>query len=74
VLDEILALKGKMENSIVRVIERQDIAILYSRWTVSGTGPDGASVTLGGTTSDVVRRQSDGRWLFAIDNPLGGAA
>ena len=74
VLDGFLALKGKMENSIVRVIERQDIAILYSRWTVSGTGPDGASVTLGGTTSDVVRRQSDGRWLFAIDNPLGGAA
>ena len=74
VLDGILALKGKMENTIVRVIERQDIAILYSRWTVSGTGPDGAPVTLGGTTSDVVRRQSDGRWLFAIDNPLGGAA
>jgi hypothetical protein len=29
---------------------------------------------VGGTTSDVVRRQSDGNWLFAIDNPLGGAA
>ena len=74
VLDGFLALKGKMENTIVRVIEQQDIAILYSRWTVSGTGPDGTSVTVGGTTSDVVRRQSDGSWLFAIDNPLGGAA
>ncbi len=74
VLDGILALKGKMENTIVRVIERQDIAILYSRWTLSGTGPDGTPVTLGGVTSDVVRRQSEGHWLFAIDNPLGGAA
>jgi len=74
VLDGFLALNGKMDNTIVRVIERQDIAILYSRWTVSGTGPDGTPVTVGGTTSDVVRRQSDGRWLFAIDNPLGGAA
>ena len=74
VLNGILALKGKMENTIVRVIERHDIAILYSRWTVSGTGPDGIPVTLGGVTSDVVRRQGDGRWLFAIDNPLGGAA
>jgi len=74
VLEEILALKGKMENTIVRVIERQDVAILYSRWQISGTGPDGTPVTLGGTTSDVVRRQSDGCWLFAIDNPLGGAA
>ena len=55
-------------------IGTKDIAILYSRWTVSGTGPDGTPVTLGGVTSDVVRRQSDGHWLFAIDNPLGGAA
>ncbi len=74
VLDGILALKGKMDNTIIRVIEREDIAILYSRWTVSGTGPDGNVVTLGGITSDVVRRQADGRWLFAIDNPLGCAA
>ncbi len=74
VLDGILGLRGKMDNTIVRVIERQNIAILYSRWTVSGTGPDGTAVTLGGTTSDVVRLQKDGRWLFAIDNPLGGAA
>ena len=74
VLDGFLELKGKMENTIIRVIERQDIAILYSRWTVSGTGADGTPVTVGGTTSDVVRRQSDGSWLFAIDNPLGGAA
>jgi ketosteroid isomerase-like protein len=74
VLDGFLALNGKMENTIVRVIEQQGIAILYSRWTVSGTGPDGTPVTVGGTTSDVVHRQSDGSWLFAIDNLLGGAA
>lgn len=24
-------------------------------------------------TSDVVRRQSDGRWLVAIDSPFGAA-
>jgi len=74
VIDVFLSLKGKMENTIVRVIEQQDIAILYSRWTVSGTETDGTSITVGGTTSDVVRRQSDGCWLFAIDNPLGGSA
>jgi len=74
VLEGILALDGKMDNTIVRVIEQQDVAILYSRWTVCGTGPDGAEVTVGGTTSDVVRRQGDGSWRFAIDNPLGGAA
>jgi hypothetical protein len=24
-----------------------------------------------GTTSDVLRRQGDGTWLFVIDNPWG---
>ncbi len=73
VLEGILALDGKMNNEIVKVIEQQDIAILYSRWTVCGTGSGGDEVIMGGTTSDVVRRQTDGSWLFAIDNPLGGA-
>ena len=26
-----------------------------------------------GTTSDVLRRQADGTWLFVIDNPWGSA-
>jgi len=73
VLEGILALDGEMNNVIVRVIGQQDVAILYSRWTLCGTGLDGSPVTIGGTTSDVVRRQSDGSWRFAIDNPLGGA-
>ena len=58
VLDEFLALKGKMENTIVRVIERQDIAILYSRWTVSGAGPDGRRSRRGvsGSTGGAAQR------------------
>jgi hypothetical protein len=26
---------------------------------------------MGGESSDILRRQSDGRWLIAIDNPWG---
>jgi hypothetical protein len=29
-------------------------------------------VSLAGQTSDVARRQADGRWLIMIDNPFGG--
>jgi ketosteroid isomerase-like protein len=28
-------------------------------------------VRMDGVTSDVLRRQADGRWLFVIDNPWG---
>ena len=52
-------------------IRSGDLALLHDSWTLSGTGPDGSPLNLGGTTADVVRRQSDGTWLFAIDNPWG---
>jgi len=52
-------------------IRSGDLALLHSRWTLSGTGPDGSPLSLSGTTADVVRRQADGTWLFAIDNPWG---
>jgi ketosteroid isomerase-like protein len=49
-----------------------NLALLYSRWTMNGTGPDGKQISMSGQTSDVVRQQADGTWLFVIDNPLGG--
>jgi ketosteroid isomerase-like protein len=52
-------------------IRSGDLALLHSSWTLSGTGPDGSPLNLSGTTADVVRRQPDGTWLFAIDNPWG---
>jgi uncharacterized protein (TIGR02246 family) len=52
-------------------IRSGDLALLHSSWTLSGTGPDGSPLNLRGTTADVVRRQPDGTWLFAIDNPWG---
>ena len=52
-------------------IRSGDLALLHSRWTLSGTGADGSPLQLNGTTADVVRRQADGTWLFTIDNPWG---
>ncbi|HMA46461.1 MAG TPA: SgcJ/EcaC family oxidoreductase [Frankiaceae bacterium] len=50
-----------------------EVALVSSRWTLRGTGPDGGQVELTGQTTDVVRRQPDGSWLFVIDNPWGVA-
>lgn len=50
-----------------------DVALVSTRWTLHGTGPDGGRVELAGQTTDVVRRQADGTWLFVIDNPWGVA-
>jgi uncharacterized protein (TIGR02246 family) len=66
-----LALKGELVMQPARVIQADDTALLFSKWTLSGTGPDGNAVELAGHTSDVVRRQADGTWLMVIDNPYG---
>jgi ketosteroid isomerase-like protein len=50
-----------------------DVALLMSKWTLKGTSTEGEPVSIEGQTSDVVRRQADGSWLFAVDNPFGAA-
>jgi len=72
VLEGFLALGADFDLRIHRTIRSGDIAILYSRWTMTGgTAADGSEVNLTGQTSDVVRRQPDGTWLVVIDNPFG---
>lgn len=67
-----LALNGELTMQPARVLQSNDIALLFSRWTLKGKGPDGNAIELSGHTSDVVRRQADGTWLMVIDNPYGG--
>ena len=63
--------KDHMELALDKVFQADDIAILFSSWTL--TDPDGKALETSGQTSDVVRRQADGRWLFVIDIPQGAA-
>ena len=68
---EFLSINGHMKLRIDRVLSTDDIALLFSSWTLRGTAADGTPVVSSGQTSDVVRRQADGTWLFVIDNPSG---
>jgi uncharacterized protein (TIGR02246 family) len=66
-----LSQADKIDLQVQRCIRSGDLAILYSGWTMTGQAPDGSEVNRKGQTSDVVRRQDDGNWLLAIDNPFG---
>jgi uncharacterized protein (TIGR02246 family) len=48
------------------------LALTHATWNLTGTDPEGKPVTMGGRSTEVVRRQSDGTWKFVIDNPHGG--
>ena len=50
-----------------QIVEAGDVALHLGRWTLS---PPGAQ-EITGCTTDVLRRQLDGRWLLVVDNAWG---
>lgn len=53
------------------VVIAGDVALHLSPWHMTGTGPDGSTIEQAGLSVAVLRRQTDGRWLMAIDQPYG---
>ena len=59
----------KLSMTTRSVVAGGDIALLQGEWTLAGVGPSGEPVTSQGRSGEVIRKQADGRWLFAIDQP-----
>jgi uncharacterized protein (TIGR02246 family) len=69
VVKAFLALKGQITFDTKKVVQAGNLAVLHGEWSLAGTGPDGSPVSLAGTTTEVVRKQPDGTWLYVIDLP-----
>lgn len=72
-LTGMLQMNPRLTTASQEVFSSNEVALYHSNWSMSGTGPDGNSVTLSGQSSDVLRRQPGGEWKIAIDNPWGTA-
>jgi len=70
-LGAFVAMQGKLDLKVTRVLEVSDLALVIGAWSFTGTGPDGEPVKLAAKNADVLRRQVDGSWRFVIDNPWG---
>jgi uncharacterized protein (TIGR02246 family) len=64
------AYEGKVET--VFCLQRDDLAMMRSKWHFTGTGSDGQPVRVTGNGAEVMRRKPDGSWVHLIDHP-GGA-
>ena len=73
-LAQFIMAKPKMSLSAKLVAQSGDLAVLTAKWELSMTGQDGKPAQMTGQSMEVVRRQSDGRWLFVIDLPFGASA
>ena len=70
-LNGFIAMKGKLDLKVTRVLEANGLALVIGVWSFIGTGADGKQVKLASKSADVLRRQTDGSWRFVIDNPWG---
>lgn len=50
-----------------------DIALIRARWHMNGIPSDGTTAEWHGESSEVIHRQPDGTWRYAIDAPFGAS-
>lgn len=68
-----VSLKPTFTVSKREFVEGADITLHLSAWTLDGIDADGEPFQWNGRTCDVLRKQADGGWLVALDNPWGTA-
>ena len=72
-LEGFIAAKPHITLTPRLVSQTGDLALETAQWQLAMTGPDGKPATMNGRSVEVVRRQGDGTWLFAIDEPFGAS-
>lgn len=68
---DLAAAKPRLRANILMTLRNGDnLAVLYNDWTMSVGTPDGETSEMNGKAIEVVCRQSDGSWKFAVDDPF----
>jgi uncharacterized protein (TIGR02246 family) len=47
-----------------------DVALVSNNWQITGANPDGTPTSVSGRSAEILRRQPDGSWLYAVDDPF----
>jgi uncharacterized protein (TIGR02246 family) len=69
-LENILRRNGRMTLETRSVVEsQQGLAVLHAAWVVEPAAAMDSEPVTRSLSTEVVRRQPDGTWLFVIDNP-----
>ncbi len=63
------AARPRLAINLTMVDRQGDLTMIYNDWTLSAVLPDGTTVEQSGRAVELVRRQADGTWRFAFDDP-----
>lgn len=61
-----IAAQAHLTNKPKSTLIGGDTALTTVEWDLEATSPDGARISLTGTTTAVARRSADGSWRFAV--------
>jgi uncharacterized protein (TIGR02246 family) len=67
-----LALRGRLAITPQSFTPAGNVVLVLGSFTLAGQRHDGTALERTARFADVLRRQGDGRWLIAVDNPFGG--
>ncbi len=71
-LQHVIALRGRLSVNPQTFTRFDDLVLVLGTFTLSGRRGDGTPFERASRFADVLRRQPDGSWLIAVDNPYGG--
>jgi uncharacterized protein (TIGR02246 family) len=71
-MQHLIALRGRLIVDPHTFTRSDDLVLVLGTFTLSGRRRDGTPFERTSRFADVLRRQPDGRWLLAVDNPYGG--
>ena len=66
-------LNGRMQIQTLSCLQTGDLALLQASWRLTAKGPDNQPIEFFSHTAEVLRKQPDGSWLYAIDNAFAAA-
>jgi uncharacterized protein (TIGR02246 family) len=67
-----LSYKPDLALNVSKIIPAgDDLALVLVKWTSRTVSSSGEAKVWAGTATDIARRQPDGTWKLALDNPYG---
>ena len=67
----IFRLEGDIKHGVEAFTEAGDLTLFTAKWTIVGPIPPSLPLNRANYHAAILRKQPDGNWLIAVDNPWG---
>lgn len=72
-IGQLCAWRPSVKGGTPHVTIVDDVAMWLDKWEMTGTTPDGNTISRTGHTTCLMKRNKTGIWVWLVDNPFGVA-